>query len=694
VAAPPSPPPRPQRAALSRELADFLVELSIALHKHAMYPPDHPSLEPAAVAVVDRAELLLAERSTLALGIARNQLVIEGVATDPKHPVLRELADRLHRHHLGAVTFSKGVAVDEVRDALRTLAAEAERTGQPLGLGPLEALRRWPHVRLYPLTYERLELVDEGPAPDLATGSARTRAAQLWVGLARAALVTEGADEAPASTEPAVIARAIDERAPQASAAYDQAIVGYMLQIAEELKAAGSTEAVALRRRMSRLVRGLKPQTLRRLVEMGGDFAQRHKFVADATDGMALDAVLEIVQAAAATSHQTISHSLVRMFSKFAAHAEAGSAEARPQADAALRQQVRQLLEGWTLTDPNPGAYGAALQRMAKAGPLFAAPVEEAYPTEPDRIAAMGLELDLDAAAVLAAVDRVVVEGRVRRLLEALEEMPTTSMAAGRMWERVATAEVVRQLAVQDPPDFKTLDQLVPRVGPPAAAPLLDALALAESRGARRGFLGLLARLGPAIGPLVMPRLDDERWYVTRNLLALFEELGEVPPSFGAARWLAHPDGRVRLQALKLQLKLPAEHGAALIAALQDSDPRVVRLALAAVQHGCPASVVPQVARWAADSAAQADLRVLAIRALGGTRALAARDTLLELTRGGRTFLGREKLPPKSPELLAALRALAAGWAGHATARHVLGRAAASKDPDIRTATDRQPERS
>ena len=693
MAVPPLPPHRPERAALSRDLADFLVELSIALHKHAMYPPDHPSLGPAAVAVVARAERLLAERSTLALGIARNQLVIEGVATDPKHPVLRELADRLHRHHLGAVTFSKGVAVEEVRDALHTLAAEADRTGQPLGLGPPEALRRWPHLRLYPLSYERLELVDEGPAPDLATGSARTRAAQLWVGLARAALATEGTDEAPASTEPAVIARAIDERAPQASAAYDQAIVGYMLQIAEELKAAGSAEAVALRRRMSRLVRGLKPQTLRRLVEMGGDFAQRQKFVADAADGMALDAVLEIVQAAAATSHQTISHALVRMLSKLAAHAEGGTAEARPQADAALRQQVRQLLEGWSLTDPNPGAYGAALQRMAKAGPQFAAPVEEAYPTEPDRIAAMGLELDSDAAAVLEAVDRVVVEGRAERLLEALEEMPTTSMAAGRFWERLATAEVVRQLAAQDSPDFKALDLLVPRVGRLAAEPLLDALALAESRGARRGFLGLLARVGPAIGPLVVSRLDDARWYVTRNLLALLEELGELPPSFGPARWLAHPDARVRLQALKLHLKFPAEHGGAIITALQDPDPRVARLALQTVQQGCPAAVVPYVARCAADAAAPVDHRVLAIRALGGTKAPAARDTLLELTEGGRTFLGREKLPPKSPELIAALRALAAGWSTHPAARRVLARAAASKDPDIRTATQHQPER-
>jgi len=688
VTVPPPPSHRPERATLSRDLGDFLVELSIALHKHAMYPPDHPSLQPAAVAVVDRAEVLLADRSTLALGIARNQLVIEGVATDPKHPVLRELADRLHRHHLGAVTFSKDVAVEEVRDMLRTLAVEADRTGQPLGLGPPEALRRWPHLRLYPLTYERLELVDEGAAPDVATGSARTRAAQLWVGLARAALVTEGTDEAPASTEPAVIARAIDERAPHAAAAYDQAIVGYMLQIADELKSAGSTEAVALRRRMSRLVRGLKPQTLRRLVEMGGDFSQRHKFVADATDGMALDAVLEIVQAAAATSHQTISHALVRMLSKLAAHAEGGTTEARPQADAALRQQVRQLLDGWSLTDPNPGAYGAALQRMAKGRSLVAAPVEEAYPTEPDRIVAMALELDTDAPVVLEAVDRMMAEGRMLSLLEELDVMPTTSMTAGRMWGRVSTADAVRKLAAQDPPDFKTLDRLAPRVGPAAAVPLLDALALAEARGARRGFLALLVGLGPAIVPLVVPRLEDERWYVTRNLLALLEELGDLPANFSAARWLAHPDSRVRLQALKLFLKLPAEHAAALITALQDSDPRVVRLALTSVQQVCPASVLPSVARCAADAAAPGDLRVLAIRALGGSRLPAARDTLLELTQGGRTFFGRERLPPKSLELVAALRALAAGWASSNAAQRVLRRARDSRDPDIRAAAE------
>src|SRR5256885_3717659 len=84
------PAPSGERATLSRDLADFLIELSIALHKHAMYPEGHPSLAPAAAGVTRRAGLLLEDRATLSLGVARQQLVIEGVATDPKHPVRSE----------------------------------------------------------------------------------------------------------------------------------------------------------------------------------------------------------------------------------------------------------------------------------------------------------------------------------------------------------------------------------------------------------------------------------------------------------------------------------------------------------------------------------------------------------------------------------------------------------------------------
>jgi hypothetical protein len=676
----------PERATLSRELADFLIELSIALHKHAMYPEGHPWLAPAAAALTRRAAVLLEDRPSLALGVARHQLVIEGVATDPKHPVLAELAGRLHRHHLGAVTFRRGLEAAEVRDVLRTLALDAERTGQPLGLGPPERLRAWPHLQLHPLTFDRLELVASGEAG--AEGGAR--AAQLWVGLARAAISTRPDDERPAPTEPIAIAQAIDQHSHSDAAAYDQVIVGYLLQIAEELKTAGSSEAVALRRRTSRLIRALHPDTLARLVEMGGDFAQRRQFVHDATDALAVDAVLEIVKAAAATSQQTISHALVRLLAKLAAHAEAGAAAIQPQADTALREQIQQLLGGWTLQNPTPGDYGAALQRMARSAPAPEAADAPGQPCEPERIVALGLELDSLGPHVLAALDRLEREGGLARLLDVLDAMAEPSAAAATVWARVATVDAVSRVVASEPVDFKLLERLAARVGLPAVPLLLDALATAQARGTRRGLLAQLARLGPAIGPIVVARLGDERWYVTRNLLALLDELPALPEGFSPAPYTQHGDARVRWQAVKLQLRLPAERDAALVGALRDDDSRLVRLGLTMARERCPDAAVPLLVARVTDRALTTDLRVLAIRALGATGTPAALEALLRLTAGGRTLFGREKLAEKSPELLVALTALAIGWSREPRARAALARAAASSDREIRAATDPQ----
>ena len=686
------PAPGGERATLSRDLADFLIELSIALHKHAMYPEGHPSLAPAAAGVTRRAALLLEDRATVSLGVARHQLVIEGVATDPKHPVLRELAGRLHRHHLGAITFRRGVEEGEVADALRTLAVEAERTGQPLGLGPRERLAAWPHVQLHALTYERLELTDEAGRSPAGEGDAR--AAQLWVGLARAALATAPEDTRPPSTEPAVIAQAIDQHSKAEATGYDQVIVGYLLQIAAELKTAGSTEAAALRRRTSRLIRTLKPETLQRLVGMGGDFAQRRQFVSDAADGMAVDAVLDILKAAAETSHETISHSLVRLLSKLAVHAEAGAAPVRAQADAALREQVQRLLAGWTLPDPNPGAYGAALHRMARAAPA-GAPRTDHHATEPDRLVAMALEIGTMGPRLPAAVGRVVAEGRLAQLLDALEGGAADTAAAATVRAQIATAGAVQQIVARAPIDFKLLERLVPLVGAAAAPPLLDALAVAESRGARRGLLAQLAKMGAEIAPFVIARLEDSRWYVTRNLLALLEELGPPPAGFSAAPYMRHTDARVRWQAVKLQLKLPAERDEALVVGLRDQDPRTLRLALglAVALQTCPDTAVPLLVNRATDRTLPGDLRALAVRALGYTRAPAALETLLQITAGGRTLFGREKLAAKSPELLVALAALATGWRHDPRARARLAIAASSTDGEILNAADPQASR-
>ncbi|HEX8673610.1 MAG TPA: hypothetical protein VF710_17070, partial [Longimicrobium sp.] len=175
----------------------------------------------------------------------------------------------------------------------------------------------------------------------------------------------ESDEEEEASPEPSAVAEAINREAH--AVAYDQVIVGYLLQLADELRHGDERGAPEVRRRLSQMIAGLSPETLRRLVEMGGDEVQRRRFLLNASHGFAAEAVVKLVEAAAGASEQTISHSLLRLLSKLAAHAERSGGPVRMAAERELREQVQLLVGGWTLPDPNPEAYSETLDRLSRS---------------------------------------------------------------------------------------------------------------------------------------------------------------------------------------------------------------------------------------------------------------------------------------------------------------------------------------
>src|SRR5436190_18144510 len=136
-------------AMLSRELADFLVEFSIVLHKRAMYPLGHPHLQQSASRFVDRVETLLQLRENLVVGIARHQLIVAGVATDPRNALLSDLARRLHRHRIATLRFERGIPLREIDDLLAALAADPQGDDGPFGLRP-GAGSGWTHLKVQP----------------------------------------------------------------------------------------------------------------------------------------------------------------------------------------------------------------------------------------------------------------------------------------------------------------------------------------------------------------------------------------------------------------------------------------------------------------------------------------------------------------------------------------------------------------
>jgi hypothetical protein len=681
--------PKSDRVVLARDLSEFLVELSIALHKHAMYPPGHPSLGPAAERLAARAERLLEGRPTVAFGVARHQLIIDGVATDPNQPVLRRLAEDLHRHHLGAISILPGIHADEIASALHTLTEEQDAGKGPLGLEPPGQLPDWPHLRLHPLTFDRLEIVSDEPSSSQGGdgGNAAGRAAHLWVGLASAAMAADASRQAQTATaEPAAVAKAIDEH--RGTAAYDQVIVGYLLQIAEELRSASGADLRALRRRTARLIAALRPETLQRLLVMGGNVGQRRSFVLGATSGMAVDSVIKIIQAAADASGQVISNGLVRMLSKLATHAEFGGEHARPLADGALREQVDRLLSGWQLEDPNPNAYGKVLHHLATTsgtGSNVKWSKRLEHENNALRIVQMSIEVEGSGPLVERAIERAL-ETDIRGVRALLSSFPSESVAAGAVRSRLLGARTIARLVEHEPLDADSLDELLPLMSIDGYSVLLDALAASPSRTTRRKLLDRIAQTDLDIAPLIVARLDDERWYVQRNMLLLLERRQRVPPQFSAAPWTQHPNDRVRHQAIRVQLMIPEERELAVAAALEDADGRTVRLGLLALQEECAPWFAPRVALIAANPHSAEELRVHAVRALGHSREPVALDTLLRVVDGGRSVLGRPKLAARTPLLVAALRSLAVGWRSDSRARDMLTLALASSDADLRRA--------
>jgi hypothetical protein len=693
--APPSAPTAPTApkaaVAISRELADFLLELSITLNKHAIYPSKHPLLDLAIYGVANRLALLFDERrESLSIGVARRQLIIEGVATDPYNPVLKELAQRLHKHHVGALKFVRGIGREELAEALAALALDPVRTEKPIGHDLDRVGQLWEHVRFFPLTYDRLQLIEddgsgEAAGPDQMGAG---RATQLWIGLARAALVSDtsaasapqGDAEDNTALEPATVARAIDEH--QREEAYDQVIVGYLLQIGEELRTADGPEAIGLQRRVSRLVGSLKESTLGKLLEMGGDKAQRRKFLLDASQGVTVEAVIDLVKAASAAEGQTVSHSMLRMLSKLAHHPSSGGP--RQKTDPTIRDVMRRLVDDWSLDDPNPEAYRKVLENMSTSRNGGDAQVS-AVPTEcePERMVQIAIEVGAMGPQVRAAMSALCKQGRASLLLDLVERAPDADSGAP-VWEFLLGERILDNLLAQQRVDLPLVGRFARRIGIPAAPSLVRATSAYEDTKIRVQFYDLLESLGDDVGPIASDGIPEASPVVQRELIALIGRLGTMPANFSAREYLLSQEALVRREAVRLLLRDPSARDDAVMAALADADDRVVFVGLTSAQEKCPAGAVDLIKRRVERGELDSQLRTLGIRLISQQGAPEALGWLLGFVVSETRWSRRPKLRPSTPEMLAALSMIALLWADDPAAAVAIKLAEQSKDAEVR----------
>lgn len=670
-------------------MADLMVELSVALHKYSMYPDGHPLLESAVLGLTRRLALALSERQMIAIAVARNHLVVDGVPTDPAHAVTRDLALKLFRREIGAIRFYEGVKEAELQDVLKTIARETPENE--------EAPREWQHVRLFPLTYDQLELQqDEADQPSEHRAGWAT---QLWGKLASASLyggkvgdgeiVTGESDTLTPNTpmDPLALASAIERR--ERDPEFDKGIVAFFGQFMDEIKAKGGQASAMLKQKVSTLVKNLSPATLQQILKRTSSAAQRRQFLLNASHTLAADTVLDLAKAVASTSEHTMSEALLLLLTKLAKHSEKGSPNRREKADTALRENMRQLISDWDGAAALPEeSYWQTLEQLI-AEPSTDAPASSGqWDVNAEYIVQMSLEVEHFGTTAKHAVAEMVKLGRISALLSMVDQTPETNSVVWTLRRHLDNTGTIRRLLRDRPIDFEVLYRLVARVGYPAASALLDALELEDDRTARWRLFEMLAQLGPEVGNAVVARLPGSPWYVQRNLLLLMARLETWPKDFSAHPYAKHPDPRVRREAYALLLRDPATRAESIALAVADEDERIVRAALnSALEGGCPREAVGVLTERLSARSLDGMLAVLAIRVLAPVRLPIVLDVLVKcaLSRK-RDWLFRRMLAPKSQPMLAALSALAWTWPQEPQALKVLALAERDQDSAVQNA--------
>lgn len=694
---------------MPRPVAEFLGAFAMALHRFAMYPAAHPSLEPVAERMVAQLAILLGERAALTVGVTATQLLVDGAGSPEAHPVLGDLARRLHQHQVGAIVFRSGASSVELREVLRVLAVEPPRGERPLGLLPPQERPSWPNVHLVGVEYDALELAGNG-----AVGTEPLSVRELWIALFRSAfrgirrILEEGAPGPggtedvpgtwhdpdglhaagglPTGRELAEVLLRWDARHPEGVDAsgedgeQEREVAGALARLVGALQWKGEEEGSDLRLRTSELLREVSPDVLTRVFRRGMEPEGRHALLLRASrSGLASDALLRVLEAVAEADGRTFSGAAVEITATLVKAGEGPAGPRRSEARSTLRDQLDTVVAEWEgrrgLEEPLWGS-----DPSAERG-------EELSRPSPLRVVEVALAVDAPGAALDAALEACLRRGDVAHVLTLAEGAPPESRAAVEVERFLLTPDRLRLLLSGEDVDEDSLRRMVDVLGEEALEPLFAALAASESRTVRRKIFDRLVAMGPRINPAVLEYLDSGAWYVRRNMLALLQRMPLLPPGFSPLQHLRDEDERVRREALPLALRDPGSREGALLLALEDDDERMVRAALLELQAELPDRAVPVIQERFLDGGLFPHLRSLAARALGGGRSEAARDALVRLCTAERGLLSRKRrLAPVSPEVVAALDALARGWGEDPEIQWLLEDAAKSEDRRARTA--------
>lgn len=206
-------------------LSDAVIELNISRRSVGLYPREHPIARESIEKAFEFLRKLFDLRSSITIGIAKDTLVIDEYTLDRRNPVFKEFALSVHGKGIAAITFYTGLEREELFGLHELITAKDIPTGKALAeLAQKNGLK---HIVLTPLDISKFGFVKDALRQD----GAETKIWEDYVyGLLEGRLADGDAEGVLLNVAPEDIADLINDQVSEDTpeVTYDRVITNYM----------------------------------------------------------------------------------------------------------------------------------------------------------------------------------------------------------------------------------------------------------------------------------------------------------------------------------------------------------------------------------------------------------------------------------------------------------------------------------
>lgn len=565
-------------------LSEAVIELNISRRSVGLYPPEHPIAKESINRAFELLNKLFELRNSITLGIAKDTLVIDEYTLDSKNPVFSEFALSLHDKGIAAITFYSGLEAVELVSLHKLITMHEGPTGK--ALLDTEETKSLRHIKLNLVDLSSFSFVKDSFKP----GALEPKLWEDYVyGLLQGRLADKEADSVILSIPPEQIAAIINSHVSEDASdeTYDSVISTYLRRKGRLRLSKDTFDRFLLF--IYNLSPELKSQFLKRaLSQPPSESAEIEKILAELKEED-IQTMLEVFKERSSIIPESLMNIInklgnIKADGKFISGltGKAGSLAD----DIEIDESIVRLLEDSSDAFVSD-LYKKDLETMLKGFQADGSPLAEALQQD---CSEKVVDLTLSETMLELLESDFIDSTGYLNLLTKLSELSNAFLETGRFQElsfiyntiyshslsgrfKVEASSMVDHFFRSEQFISRLLDAIKfwgrnDREGAVNIArglkyhiinPMLDALSIESDPSVRKFLLYVISTFGSDIIPEALRRLNDERWYVVRNMIYLFRECGGKryqKPHLDHIRRLARDKNqKISIEAVKTMLE-------------------------------------------------------------------------------------------------------------------------------------------